>query len=103
LDNLETVHLSASVASTTTSKANVNIRHHCLGHISAERVIQMVRKGAVAGTSFIPSDLDTTPCGPCQLGKHRRTPITKEPHVIQQSLSQIALDVPPGDTVTQKM
>jgi hypothetical protein len=87
LDNLETVHLSASVASTTTSKANENIWHHRLGHISAERVIQMVRKGAVAGMSFISSDSDTTPCGLCQLGKHRRTLITKEPRVIQQLLS----------------
>jgi hypothetical protein len=43
----------------------------------------MVCEGAVEGMSFnISSDLDTTLCGPCQLSKHGRTPITKEPYVI---------------------
>jgi hypothetical protein len=60
----------------------MNIWHHHLGHISAERVIQMVREGAVEGMSFISSDSDMTLCGLCQPGKHCCNPITKEPHVI---------------------
>jgi hypothetical protein len=43
----------------------------------------MVCKGAVKGMSFnISLDLDVTLCSPYQLGKHRHTPIMKEPHII---------------------
>ena len=68
---------TALVARSSSSKANVEIWHRRLGHLSTDTVVRMVKNGMVKGMEISGTATPTTPCEPCLKGKQTRAEIQK--------------------------
>ncbi|GBE82734.1 hypothetical protein SCP_0411190 [Sparassis crispa] len=80
-DSMDDPPLHAFVAKETTSSASAQVWHRCLGHISVDSVLKMVRKGMVKGMSIVGEKVSNVTCKPCLHGKQTRQPIPKESDV----------------------
>ena len=91
--NLESAYM-AMTAQLKISKADVQTWHCCLGHISIDSVLKMLKKGMVKGMEIMGNTCLTGVCKPCLIGKQTQKPITKEAKVcVTQLLQKIHSEV----------
>ena len=72
-------HETALCAHSQTTTADIQLWHRRLGHIKADSILKMVRKGMVNGMAITGNSTREAlgPCEPCIKGKHARQDIKK--------------------------